>query len=608
MAKSSSDKPTPTVKDRFQSLRYLPPFFKEIWRTQPQMTLANVFLRLIRATIPFSTLYVGKLIIDEVLRLIQQHSTDSQHLIVLVAVELGLALFSDMLNRGIMLLDSLLGDLYATRSSLQIMRHAATLDLAQFEDPAFYDKLERARQQTVGRTALLSQTLLQAQDLITIAFLAGGLIAFNPWLIVLLGISIVPAFLGETYFNAQSYSLTYSWTPQRRELDYYRLVGASNNFAKEVKLWNLSDFLAERYQKLSEQYYQENKKLSLRRAFWITLLTALGTVGYYAAYGYIGLQTVAGVITIGSLTFLAGSFRQLRSSLEGILTRFNSISQGALYLKDLFDFFDIAPTISVSAQALPFPTDLKEGFCFENVGFKYPNTEKWALRHLNFTLKPGEKLALVGENGAGKTTMVKLLTRLYDPTEGRILLEGRDLRHYDPQTLQGNIGVIFQDFIKLFFSAQVNIAVGDIPDLQNLPRIETAAQQSLADGVLQKLPNGLQQVLGRHFKDGVDLSGGEWQKIALARAYMRDSQLLILDEPTAALDARAEHEVFQRFTELTRGKMALLISHRFSTVRMADRILVIENGQPQEEGSHEELLAKNGRYAELFGLQAKGYL
>ena len=608
MVKSSSEKPTLTVKDRFQSLRYLPPFFKEIWLTQPKMTLLNIFLRLIRSTIPFSTLYVGKLIIDEVLRLINQHSTDTQHLIVLVAVELGLTLFSDVLNRGTMLLDSLLGDLYATRSSLQIMRHAATLDLAQFEDPAFYDKLERARQQTVGRTALLSQTLLQAQDLVTVIFLAGGLVAFNPWLIVLLGISIIPAFLGETYFNAKSYSLTYSWTPQRRELDYYRLVGASNSFAKEVKLWNLSDFLAERYQELAQQYYQENKKLSLLRAFWITLLTALGTVGYYAAYGYIGLQTAAGAISIGSLTFLAGSFRQLRSSLENILSRFNSISQGALYLKDLFDFFDIQPTIVISTQALPFPTDLKEGFRFENVGFKYPNTDKWALRHLNFTLKLGEKLALVGENGAGKTTIVKLLTRLYDPTEGRILLEGRDLRDYDPQALQGNIGVIFQDFIKLFFSAQVNIAVGDIPDLENLPRIETASKQSLADSVLQKLPNGLQQVLGRHFKDGVDLSGGEWQKIALARAYMRDSQLLILDEPTAALDARAEHEVFQRFTELTKGKMALLISHRFSTVRMADRILVIENGQPQEEGSHEELLAKNGRYAELFHLQAKGYL
>ena len=608
MVKSSSEKPTLTVKDRFQSLRYLPPFFKEIWLTQPKMTLLNIFLRLIRSTIPFSTLYVGKLIIDEVLRLINQHSTDTQHLIVLVAVELGLTLFSDVLNRGTMLLDSLLGDLYATRSSLQIMRHAATLDLAQFEDPAFYDKLERARQQTVGRTALLSQTLLQAQDLVTVIFLAGGLVAFNPWLIVLLGISIIPAFLGETYFNAKSYSLTYSWTPQRRELDYYRLVGASNSFAKEVKLWNLSDFLAERYQKLAQQYYQENKKLSLLRAFWITLLTALGTVGYYAACGYIGLQTAAGAISIGSLTFLAGSFRQLRSSLENILSRFNSISQGALYLKDLFDFFDIQPTIVISTQALPFPTDLKEGFRFENVGFKYPNTDKWALRHLNFTLKLGEKLALVGENGAGKTTIVKLLTRLYDPTEGRILLEGRDLRDYDPQALQGNIGVIFQDFIKLFFSAQVNIAVGDIPDLENLPRIETASKQSLADSVLQKLPNGLQQVLGRHFKDGVDLSGGEWQKIALARAYMRDSQLLILDEPTAALDARAEHEVFQRFTELTKGKMALLISHRFSTVRMADRILVIENGQPQEEGSHEELLAKNGRYAELFHLQAKGYL
>ncbi len=597
-----------SFKDRLGALRNLPAFFRMVWAASPPLFLANAILRLFRAAIPLLVLYVGKLIIDEViLQAGTKVSHDLAHLWTLVGIELGLAILSDVLGRAISLTDSLLGDLFANQTSVRIMEHAATLDLEQFEDPAFYDKLERARQQTVGRTVLLSQVLGQIQDLITMAFLAGGMVAFNPWLILILLAAVIPAFIGENYFNQQSYSLVRSWTPERRELDYLRFMGASDESAKEVKIFGLSGFLIHRFSELSGRFFLKNRNLSVRRASWGGLLSGIGTAGYYAAYVVILYQTVGGRISIGDLTFLAGSFRQMRGLLEGILSRFSSVSQGALYLRDLFEYFEIQPNIISSAQPLPFPKIIRQGFVFENVGFKYQHSERWANRHLSFTLHPGEKLALVGENGAGKTTLVKLLARLYDPAEGRILLDGHDLRDYDLRELRENIGVIFQDFVRFKMTAGINIAIGRISEQANQPRIEQSAHQSLADSVIAKLPAGYGQMLGKSFGKGVELSGGEWQKIALGRAYMRDAQVLILDEPTAALDARAEYEVFQRFAELTAGKSAVLISHRFSTVRMADRILVLENGQLIESGSHDELLTVNGRYAELFRLQARGY-
>lgn len=597
----------PNIRERLKALTNLPAFLKEVYQTSPSLTVGNTILRLLRSLIPVSSLYVAKLIIDEVILQVGNSSKDFHHLYLLIGVELGLAIIGDLLSRSISLTDSLLGDLFANRTSVQLMKHAASLDLAQFEDATFYDKLERARQQTTGRTVLLSQTLAQGQDSITMGLLLVGLIAFNPWLILLLLVAVIPSFLGELHFNAKSYSLQYGWTPQRRELDYYRFIGASDDTAKEVKLFGLSDFLIERFKNLSTQYYKENRKLSIERASWGSLLLAIGTLGYFSAYGIIISQTVNGVVTIGSLTFLAGSFRQLRSLLEGILGRFNSISQGALYLNDLFEFYKIEPKITSPAIARPFPNEIQEGFRFENVGFKYPNSEKWANRHLNFTLKVGEKLALVGENGAGKTTLVKLLGRLYDPDEGTIFLDGYDLKEYNLSELRERIGVIFQDFQRFQFTAGDNIAVGDISRREILSELQRAAHQSLADTVIEKLPLNYDQPLGKRFAKGVELSGGEWQKVALARAYLREADVLILDEPTAALDARAEYEVFKRFADLTKGKTAILISHRFSTVRMADRILVLDKGQILEIGTHKELLAKDGRYAELFNLQAEGY-
>jgi ATP-binding cassette subfamily B protein len=596
-----------TLKERLAALRNLPAFFKLVWQTNHWMTIVTSVLRIVRSAMPLALLYVGKLIIDEVILLNHSHVTGTHHLWALVATELALAILTDALSRAITLMDSLLGDLFSNHTSVKIMEHAATLDLDQFEDSIFYDKLERARQQTVGRTVLLSQVMSQVQDLITMGFLAVGLMAFNPWLIVLLLIAIIPAFLGESYFNDQSYALTRGQTPERRELDYVRYLGASDETAKEVKIFDLSGFIIERFRQLSGKFYDDNRRLSIRRSVWGTFFAVLGSLGYYAAYVVIIIKTVDGSVTIGQLVFLAGSFRQLRTLLEGILTRFTSVSQGAIYLRDFFEFFEIMPKIKAAAHPLPFPKNIQQGFTFEDVGFRYVNSDRWANRHLSFTLHPGEKLALVGENGAGKTTLVKLLSRLYDPTEGRILLEGIDLREYDLADLRLNVGIIFQDYLRYQMTFAQNIAVGNINQKENRPLITASAQRSMADVLAARLPGKYDQMLGKRFADGVELSGGEWQKIALARAYMRDAQLLILDEPTSALDARAEFEVFQRFAELTKGKSAVLISHRFSTVRMADRILVLEKGELIEIGSHEELLIKGGRYAELFDLQAMGY-
>ncbi|MEJ7779301.1 MAG: ABC transporter ATP-binding protein [Daejeonella sp.] len=606
--KNSISAGTLTLKERLSALSNLPVFLKLVWQTSPVMTLTISSLRLLRSALPLAMLYVGKLIIDEVL-LVSAGSPGftSGHLWLLVGIEFGLAIAADALNRGITLIDSLLGDLFSNFTSVKIMEHASTLDLDQFEDSVFYDKMERARQQTIGRTMLLSQLMSQIQDIITMLFLAAGLVAFNPWLILLLFVAIIPSFLGESYFNDKSYALTRGQTPERRELDYIRFLGASDETAKEVKIFNLSGFIADRFKTLSGKFYRDNRKLVISRAGWGAFFSILGSAGYYLAYVIIILRTIEGKVSIGELTFLAGSFRQMRSLLEGVLTRFTGISQGAVYLSDFFGFFEIQPKIVPVPGSVPFPTPVKIGFTFENVGFRYVNSDRWANRNLNFTLHAGEKLALVGENGAGKSTLVRLLARLYDPTEGRILLDGVDLRSYDLFDLRQNMGIIFQDFLKYQMTFSQNIAVGNIAEKDNAGLIRSAARKSLADVLVRKLPGHYDQMLGKRFADGIELSGGEWQKVALARAYMKDAQLMILDEPTAALDARAEYEVFERFSELTKGKSAVLISHRFSTVRMADRILVLDQGELIEIGSHEELLSSGGRYAELFNLQAMGY-
>ena len=605
------------LRQRFNAMRNVPPFLREIWGTSKPLTSAAIGIRLIRAFLPIATLYVGKLIIDEAIRLIALDVPDRlrlawesgqlNHLIVLLGIELGLAIGSDLLGRAVSYVDVVLSEQFTNATSVRLMEHAATLDLEDFEDADLQDKLDRARRQTMGRMGLMGQLFGQAQDMITVVSFAVGLLAYAPWLMVLLLVALLPAFVGESHFNALNYSLNFQWTPERRQLEYLRQMGASVETAKEVKIFNLNRFFIERFRTLSQKFFEANRKLAGRRALWGTLLAALGTLGYYVAYGYIAWRTVRGDFSIGDLTFLAGSFRRLRQLLESLLTGFSQVASQALYLDDLYSFFEVQPKIRSIPDALPVPDPIRSGFVFDNVGFRYDGAERWALRGLSFELHAGEVLALVGENGAGKTTLVKLLARLYDPDEGRILLDGRDLKDYDLGDLRANIGVIFQDYVRYHLTAAENIGVGQIDAMDDLTRIQRAAHKGMADEVVASLGKGYDQVIGRRFKDGVDLSGGQWQKIAIARAYMRDAQVMILDEPTAALDARSEFEVFERFKELSDNKTAVLISHRFSSVRMADRILVLADGKVEASGTHAQLMAQRGRYAELFELQAAGY-
>ena len=598
-----------TVKERLAAFKNLPLFFKLVWQTNPWLTFFNGFLRICQSVLPLGLLYTGKLIIDQVVTLTRpgKENLPHTHLWNLIAIEFGLVILTTAMGRAIILIDNLLSELLTYRTSIKLMTHAATLDLDQFEDAAFYDKLERARQQNYGRAALLSQVFSQFQDFITIAFLAAGLIVFNPWLIFVLLLSIIPSFLGEAYFNAKNYSLIRSQTHGRREMEYITFIGSSDESAKEVRVFDLSDFFITRFRKISSKFYTATRNLEVRRSMLGTILSLPGSIGYYIAFIFIIKGVLVGTISIGGLTFLIGSIRQLGMLSQNVMKRVSLVAKGALHLRDFFDFFKIEPKIKAVKNPRKFPHPIQHGFTFENVGFKYLNSSRWANRHLNFTLHSGEKIALVGENGAGKTTLVKLLVRLYEPTEGRILLDGHDLREYALGDLRAEIGIIFQDYLRYQMTTSENIAMGNIKQKDNNKLIEKSAKQSLANLIIEKFPDKYNQMLGRRFNSGIELSGGEWQKIALARAYMRDAQLIILDEPTAALDAKAEFEVFQRFAELTKDKAAMLISHRFSTVRMANRIFVLEKGEIMEIGSHEELLEKGGKYAELFQLQAMGY-
>ena len=596
-----------TWRTRLASLRNIRPLLGMVWSTSPPLVSVTIALRLVRAMLPLAMLWVSKLILDAVVAWIKRGNGNATHLWKLVALELGLAVLSDLLARANSLADSLLGDRFTNRISVRLIEHATQLDLASFEDPVFYDKLERARRQTTGRIGLLAAVLNVGQDTLSLISLSAGLIVFSPWLMILLIAAVIPAFLGETHFTTLAYSVLYRWTPQRRLLDYIRLLGASSQSAKEVKIFGLGGHLSERYREVSDRIYEDNKKVAVKRAGVGFLLNLISTGGYYGAYAVVLIRTLAGAISVGTFTFLTGAFSRSRRYIERILQSFTDISDQALYLKDLFEFFEMQPAIRSAPSALPAPRPIRDGFEFRNVGFAYPGSSHMVVENINFRLASQEKIALIGENGAGKTTLVKLLARLYDPTAGQILLDGMDLREYDVEDLRKEIGVIFQDYMRYELLAKENIGFGKIEDLADHARIEIAAQKSMASQVIGKLPNGYDQMIGRRFDGGVDLSGGEWQKFALARAYMRDAQLLIFDEPTATLDARAEYEVFRRFAELTKGRMAVFISHRFSTVRMADRILVLQDGRIREQGTHNQLVALGGQYAELFELQAAGY-
>jgi len=578
-----------------------------VWEAAPKVIVASVTLRIVTALLPLAVLKVTQVIIDDVYNLTARHTALPHYFWWLVALEFGLASLAAILVRLINFCDVVLADKYSRHISTKIMEHASRLDLTSFEDPSFYDRMERARVQGTDRIVLIQATGLLIQQLVTTVSLAAGILFFSPWILIALVACVVPAFLGETHFAFMGYSLNFRQTPAKREMEYLRVLGGSKESAKELKLFGLAPFLVSRYAKLSNELHEQTVGLAKRRLMVGGLLSLLGTLGYYGSYAFVIYETVVGALTIGSLYFLTGAIAGASTNIQAVFATFSTIADQALFVTDLLDFFAMKPTVSSKPNALSVPRPILQGFEFRDVSFTYPGHTRLVLSDVSFHLRRGERLALVGENGQGKTTIVKLLTRLYDPTAGQILLDGVDLREYDLEDLWRETGVIFQDFMRYDMTAAENIAIGKIEERENTFRVRSAAQKSLAEQVIRKLPKSYDQILGRRFEGGVDLSGGEWQKMALARAYLRDAQLLILDEPTAALDAKSEHEVFQRFAELTQGKMALLISHRFSTVKMADRILVLEQGQIAEQGDHQELLLRGGRYAEMFELQAASY-
>jgi ATP-binding cassette subfamily B protein len=604
---ATSERLIPKWRDRIRGLNNIPPLFKMVWEAAPAAVASSLLLRLAISLIPVAMLAITRVIIDSIYGLTSQHKVLPAFFWWLVALEFCLASLGTILARLTDFCDSVLADKYTRHISTRIMEHASRLDLTRFEDPSFSDKMERARVQGTDRVMMIQMTGRLIQEGITTASLAVGIFLFSPWMLLLLFLCVVPAFLGETHFAFLGYSMNFEQTSARRQMEYLRVLAGSKESAKELKLFRVGPFLVRRYKALSDELHRQTVDLAKRKLLLGGLLTVLGTLGYYGTYAYVIYRTVMGALTLGELTFLAGAIAGASSNIQAFFSTFSGIADQALFMTDLLEFFSVQPRIKTKPGALVAPRPIRRGIEFQHVWFAYPGNQAPVLRDINFRLEPHERIALVGENGQGKTTIAKLLTRLYDPTEGTILLDGIDLREYDLEDWWNEIGVIFQDFMRYDMTVTENIAMGRIDAAIHPIQIQAAARKSCAEGVIRKLPRMYEQLLGCRFEGGVDLSGGEWQKIALARAHLRDAQLLILDEPTAALDARSERNVFERFAELTQGKTTLLISHRFSTVRMADRIFVLEGGKIAEQGSHDQLVHGGGRYSEMFELQAAGY-
>lgn len=602
---SPAKAPSPWL-ERLRALRNVPPVLRILWDSGPWVVTWGLILRVFVAVLPFGIAKVAQYILNDIADVLHGRQL-AENFWYLVGTEVGLNVLLGLLMRTIDYTDALLANRYTQLVSVRVMDQAARLDLTTYEDPAFYDRLERARVQATDRLVMIQQMGRLVQQVITTVTFSAALAWASPWLVLLLLVGVLPSFLGETHFAFLGYAKNFRQTPAKRQMDYLRQVAGSRDGAKEVKLFGLHRFFTDRFKALADQIYREDVALARSKLLLGGLLGVVSTLGYYGAYVYVIWRTMGGHYNIGQFFFLTTSIQQASSNLQQVFSTASGIADQALFLTDLLAFFEMQPTVNANPKGRKFPERIAIGFEFRNVSFAYPGTARRVLKDFNMVLRPGERIALIGENGQGKTTVVKLITRLYDPTAGQILLEGIDLREYSLEDIHRNIGVIFQDFVRFEMTARENIAIGRVDKPHSSVELESAAHKSLADTVIGKLSGGYDQMLGRRFEGGVELSGGEWQKIALARAYLRDAELLILDEPTAALDARSELEVFERFAELTQGKMALLISHRFSTVRMADRIVVLSGGRLIEEGNHQQLMAAGGVYAGMFEMQAASY-
>jgi ATP-binding cassette subfamily B protein len=600
----------PKWKEVRRSFAHTPRAVKLVWQTSRWATVGLGFLTLAAALLPASQAWVGKLIVDGVVSSIQQGPDPERirSVFVYLILELILFLLATGLNQARRLIQQLIQLQLANRIRGEIIGKALSLDLAFFEHPDFYDRLQNARRESGYKPVdLINDTFLIVQNTITLISFAVLLLRFSPWLIIILLAASIPAFIAETRFSEEGFRLLTRRAPETRQINYLARLLTEDASAKEIKLFNLGDTLLARYMTLFDKFFREDKSLAMRRAVAGFGLGLIATLGFYGSYAWIVWHTVQGKISLGDMTLYLAIFRQGQSTFQAILSAVGSIYENNLFMANLFDFLGLKPQMGVAARNHALPVPLRSGIEFRAVGFRYPEREEWALRDISLTIRRGEKIALVGPNGAGKTTLIKLLTRLYDPTEGTILIDGIDVRELDPLDLRQRVGVIFQDFVRYHLPAAENIGFGQIEALDRMDRIIASARKSGAHAIVESLPDGYQTMLGRWFHGGHELSVGQWQKIALARAFMRDAEILVLDEPTASLDAETEYEIFRHFQELTLGKMAILISHRFSTVRMADRIIVIQEGRIAEIGSHQELLRREGIYAHLFSMQAEGY-
>jgi len=601
------NQPKRSVLTQFrESLDHTRMTLRLVWRSSQAMTVALGGLTLAGAVVPLGVAYVGKRIVDAVVA----HSRQST--LRWVLVELALVTAMATVQRGLSLIRSLLGARLGIDINVTILEKALGLDLRHFEDPEFYDKLTRARREASSRPiALVTESFGLVQSLITLAGYAALLVRFSAWAVLALFAATIPATVAEMRFSKQAFKVRNWRSPESRRLLYLEYVLANDEHAKEVKLFGLGTLLLDRYRTLSERFYEEDRRLYVRRAKWTHALSLVGTAAFYASYAAMAILASTGALTLGDMTMYVVAFRQGQQAFQSALAAIGSMYEHNLYMSNLWDYLRVAgeaarlPPPSASAPPVTAPAS---GIVLEDVGFRYPGKEAWALRHLNLTIPSGASLALVGENGAGKTTLVKLLTRLYEPTEGRISLDGRDLQEWDIAALRSRFGVLFQDYNQYQLNVRENVGLGSVAYLEDEPRIGRAVERGGATELVEGLAGGLDAPLGRWFQDGTELSGGQWQKIALARAFMREeADILVLDEPTASLDAEAEHAVFERFRELAQGRTTIVISHRFPTVRMAQKIVVLEHGRIVEQGTHDELRALKGRYARMFELQAEGY-